>query len=99
MSEVSGKVRSGTSAFYWSLRAKTASGSVVGKGGLVLKEMVMEMMRSDKLDFDVVCGLCVGFGLCVTWTDVGNEDETLFRRRIVLMWRFLSEYKDVCVGF
>ena len=33
VSEVSGKVRSGTPAFYWSPRAKTASGSAVGKGG------------------------------------------------------------------
>ena len=98
VSEVSGKVRSGTPAFYWSPRAKTASGSAVGKGGSASKETAMETTRSDKLDFDAARGSRAGFGSCATWTDAGNEDETSFRRRIASMRRFLSEHKDARAG-
>ena len=70
----------GTPAFYWSPRAKTASGNGVGKKGSSRRvnggsDASMTASTSDEVDFDATRGARAGLGACATLTDAGEEDE------------------------
>ena len=93
----------GTPAFYWSPRAKTASGNGVGKKGSSRRvnggsDASMTASTSDEVDFDATRGARAGLGACATWTDAGEEDESAFQRRIASMRRFLSGNENSRAG-
>lgn len=97
IAEASGRVRNGAPAFYWSPRAKSASGTNANarKGSSGQKNGDKDGSRarttSDGMDFDATRGARAGLGACATWTDAGAEDEASFQHRIASMRSFLSD--------
>lgn len=97
--EASGRAGEGAPAFYWSPRARTASGG--GKASGRTRDGSVEgdgrasrhdgMLSSDR-------GARAGLGACATWTDAGEEDESSFQRRIASMRRFLSGHQSGRAG-
>ena len=91
-----------TPAFYWSPRAKTASGNVGKKGSSRRtnggSDASTASTTSDVVDFDAARGARAGLGACATWTDAGEEDASAFQRRIASMRRFLSGNENSRAG-
>ena len=95
LASASGRAGGGMPAFYWSPRARTASGGSARRGA--------EGGRTgggaaDVSDVDSGRGARAGLGTCATWTDAGNEDEASFQRRIASMRRFLSGHQNGRAG-